>query len=76
MQSLLGGVDPVLEPVPFPAHRFEEPLSHCHCRGCARHRRHAGGDEQGVQEQPIWVVRSDVHRTAPHKNGRQLSRHH
>ena len=52
---------------------YEEPLSHCPCRGCARHRRHAGGDEQGLQEQPTRVVRSDVHPTAPHKDRVRLT---
>jgi hypothetical protein len=52
---------------------YEEPLSHRPCRGCARHRRPAGGDEQGLQEQPTWVVRSDVHPTAPHKNRARLT---
>ena len=27
---------------------YEEPLSHCPCRGWAHHRWHAGGDEQGL----------------------------
>jgi len=52
---------------------YEEPLSHRPCRGCARHRRHAGGDEQGLQEQPTWVVRSDVYPTAPHKDRVRLT---
>ena len=51
----------------------EEPLSHCPRRGCARRRQHTGGHEQRLQEQPTYVVRSDVHRTAPHKNWAQLS---
>jgi hypothetical protein len=49
-------------------HTHEEPLSHAPCRGCARHRWHAGGDEPGLQEQRTCVVHSDVHATAPHKN--------
>jgi hypothetical protein len=52
---------------------YEEPLSHCPGRGCARHRRHAGGDEQGLQEQPTRVVRSDVYPTAPHKDRVRLT---
>src|SRR6516165_7092861 len=45
----------------------EEPLSHCPRRGCVRHRQHAGGHEQRLQEQPTCVVRSDVQRTTAHK---------
>jgi len=47
---------------------YEEPLSHCPRRGCARDCRHAGSYEQRLQEQPTCVVRSDVQRTAAHKN--------
>jgi hypothetical protein len=46
--------------------------SHCPRRSCARHRRHAGGDEQGLQDEPTCLVRSDVHRTAAHKNWARL----
>jgi Peptidase family M48 len=35
----------------------EEPLSHRPRRGCARHRRHARGDEQGLQSsQHAWCA--------------------
>jgi hypothetical protein len=46
----------------------EEPLSHCPRRDFARHRQHAGGHEQRLQEQPTCMVRSDVQHAAPHKN--------
>ena len=43
----------------------DHPLIDCPHRGCARGRQDY---EQRLQEQPSRVVRSDVHRTAPHTN--------
>jgi hypothetical protein len=50
---------------------YEDPTSNYHRRGGARHRRHAGGHEQRLQEQPTCVVRSDVHSAAPHNIARE-----
>jgi hypothetical protein len=43
----------------------DHPLIDCPRRGCARGRQDY---EQRLQEQPSRMVRSDVHRTAPHTN--------
>jgi hypothetical protein len=43
----------------------DHPLIDCPHRGCARDRQ---DHEQRLQEQPSRVVRSNVHRTAPHTN--------
>ena len=43
----------------------EEPLSHCPRRDFARHRQHAGGHEQRLQEHLASMVLADVQHTAP-----------
>jgi hypothetical protein len=48
--------------------RNELPLISCSYRDCTRSRQHAVDHEQGLQERLSRVVRSNVHRMAPHEN--------
>jgi hypothetical protein len=52
----------------------EGSLVNCHRCGGARGRQRLGDHEQCLQEQPSWMVRSNLRRPAPHEDETQLTR--